>query len=247
MAISGLEDEFNIAREVGMPRLIYVSRQAVSRDNRLVDLIERAKNEVTIYFYYDEPVDLRRHLRDDITAVVASSFHPARQIEPVIEGTAAQFIDRLVPPAERLPRNNVERELSNALHEHHILEVQGELGVGKTVLLAALGLRPLERVLIAELLAGGLAVELPVDLDTSAIAPPVPSLGLAFQHGEGWAPAAAETTAGEPADGNFSLVQPTSVLWGVVQRKAAPDSSAALGTIVIGERLGAVEVQVVHH
>src|ERR1017187_9283611 len=45
-----------------------------------------------------------------------------------------------------------------------------------------LGLRPLERVFVAELLARGLAVEFPVDLDPSAIDPSVPSLGLASQH-----------------------------------------------------------------
>ena len=61
----------------------------------------------------------------------------------------------------------------------------------------ALGLRPLERVLVTELLAGGLAVELPVDLDASAIGPSVPSLGLAFQHFQGWDPTAPQTTAGE--------------------------------------------------
>ena len=45
-----------------------------------------------------------------------------------------------------------------------------------------LGLRPLERVFVVELLASGLAVELPVDFDGSAIGPSVPGLGLAFQN-----------------------------------------------------------------
>src|ERR1035441_1610915 len=45
-----------------------------------------------------------------------------------------------------------------------------------------LGLRPLERVFVVELLASGLAVELPVDFDASAIGPSVPGLGLAFQN-----------------------------------------------------------------
>jgi hypothetical protein len=60
-----------------------------------------------------------------------------------------------------------------------------------------LGLRPLERVFVTKLFAGGFSVEFPVDFDASAIGASVPSLGLAFQHCQGWDPAAPQTTAGE--------------------------------------------------
>ncbi len=137
MSISGLEDEFVIAREVGMPRLIYVSRRSTAREARLAKLIEEAKNDKLTIWFYDEPIELHERLRDDITAVVARTFHASRQIEAVIEEGAAKFLERLVPPSERVPRGNIERALIEELNQHHVVEVSGELGVGKTVLLAA--------------------------------------------------------------------------------------------------------------
>jgi tetratricopeptide (TPR) repeat protein len=137
MTISGLEDEFSIAREVGLPQLVYARRDAASREPRLTTLIEQAKKELTVCFY-DDPAELRERLRDDITAVVAQSFHTARQIDPAIDESPSRFLDRLVPSNQRLARSDVERGLIEALHSHHVVEVQGELGVGKTVLIAGL-------------------------------------------------------------------------------------------------------------
>jgi hypothetical protein len=137
MTISGLEDEFNIAREVGLPRLAYVQKNDESRDPRLAELITRAKGELTISLY-GEPAELNERLRDDITAEVARNFNAARQVAPLVEVNAAQFLDRLVPTAERLDRGDVRAHVEDALREHHILEVQGELGVGKTVIIATL-------------------------------------------------------------------------------------------------------------
>jgi hypothetical protein len=136
-SISGLEDEFNIAREVGLERLVYVRTDERSRDSRLTALIERAKSEVKVSFY-TEPTDLIERLRSDITSEVARNFNSAREIAPIVEVNAAQFLERLVPPAERLDRSAVQTRLADALREHHIVEVQGELGVGKTVLIATL-------------------------------------------------------------------------------------------------------------
>src|SRR5450759_583671 len=43
------------------------------------------------------------------------------------------------------------------------------------------------------------------------------------------------------------MIQPVSVFRGVMHRKPVPDSSATFDAIVVGERLAAVDVQVVHH
>jgi len=136
MSLSGLEDEFLIAREVGMPRLIYVHRSA-SRDARLTELIEQAKNDNLTICYYDDPTELNERFRNDVTAVVARSFHPSRQIMSASPESAAQFLDRLVPGAERLARAAVEQALVETLQLHKIVEVCGELGVGKTILLVS--------------------------------------------------------------------------------------------------------------
>lgn len=135
MNISGLEDEFNIACEVGLERLVYVRTDERSRDSRLTALIERAKSEVKISFY-TESTDLIERLRSDITSEVARNFNSAREIAPIVEVNASQFLERLVPPAERLDRSTAQNDLFDALHKNNIVEVQGELGVGKTVVIA---------------------------------------------------------------------------------------------------------------
>jgi Domain of unknown function (DUF4062) len=138
MTISGLEDEFSIAREQGMPRLIYVSRSSDARDAKLTRMIEEAKNDNLTVWFYDEPKDLYERLRDDATAVVARIFHASRQVGAVLEEGAAQYLNRLVPASERIVRSEVAKALTLTLNEHFIVEVRGELGVGKTVLIAAL-------------------------------------------------------------------------------------------------------------
>ncbi len=119
-----------------MPRLIYVYRRSAGRDPKLARLIDEAKNDLTIWFY-DEPRELYERLRHDITSVVAKTFHASRQIGAVIDEGATEFLDRLIPAAERVVRRDVEQALIETLNDHHVVEIRGELGVGKTVLLAA--------------------------------------------------------------------------------------------------------------
>ena len=140
MTVSGVEDEFRIAADLGMPRLVYVLREAPKRDQELQELIQWAMKDLTVWFF-DEPGSLRDRVRDDITAVVSSRFvdQPLSNLDIVspIEFLESLFADSSQP----YRRLVVEQELVAALELTKRLCVMAPLGGGKSVLLAQLSAR----------------------------------------------------------------------------------------------------------
>ncbi len=137
MTISGVEDEFLLAASLGIPRLVYVLREAPARHEALRRLIQRAKNDLTLWSY-DEPGSLHDRVRDDITEVVSSRFvdQPVSNLSIV---SATEFLDSLFRGSSRPYRRSVvERDLLAALELTERLCVMGPLGGGKSVLLAQL-------------------------------------------------------------------------------------------------------------
>lgn len=137
MNISGIEDEFEIARTKGMPILAYISKAAEKRDARLTALIERLRPIVT-YWHYSDPSDLYDRIRDDVEGVVHDYLvGPAPLILSV--QTPQDILTALVPdPAHRLRRTETEAEILTRLARSHRLLITGPLGSGKSVLLAQL-------------------------------------------------------------------------------------------------------------
>ena len=71
---------------------------------------------------------MSRRLSPEISR--SARFH---QLRP---GTMTRSATRLVPESERFRRPTIERELLSALHAHRVIQIVGEMGVGKTILLA---------------------------------------------------------------------------------------------------------------
>ena len=137
MTISGVEDEFLLAAGLGMPCLVYVLREAPARQQKLQGLIQRAMNDLTLWFY-DEPGNLHDRVRDDITEVISSRFvdQPLSNLTIV---SSTEFLDSLFPGSSRPHRRLVvEQGLVAALELTERLCVMGPLGGGKSVLLAQL-------------------------------------------------------------------------------------------------------------
>jgi hypothetical protein len=88
MEISGLEDEFELAR--GMPRLLYVKAPAPDREPRLADLLGRIARQVS-YRRFATPAELGRLVRDDLAVLLSERF------------TASPAV-RAAPSRERGPR-----------------------------------------------------------------------------------------------------------------------------------------------
>ena len=136
MTISGIEDELDIAEELAIPRLVYTYKTPAARDQCLVALIERAKQDSGLTIWqYSHPDELRDRLREDITALVSRHFRVGA-ISSTADADDDKIATRLVPESERFRRPTIERELLSALHAHRVVQIVGEMGVGKTILLA---------------------------------------------------------------------------------------------------------------
>jgi hypothetical protein len=88
MQISGLEDEFELAR--GMPQLLYVKAPAPDREPRLADLLGSIARQVS-YRRFATPAELGRLVRDDLAVLLSERF------------TASPAV-RAAPSRERGPR-----------------------------------------------------------------------------------------------------------------------------------------------
>ncbi|MET3768229.1 putative ATPase [Marisediminicola sp. UYEF4] len=85
--VSGLEDEYNLATR--LPKLIYIKEPKGIREPRLVELLDRIRNDDGASFkYFSTPQELRRLLEDDLATLLAERFDLSR---------------RPLPPPERPP------------------------------------------------------------------------------------------------------------------------------------------------
>jgi hypothetical protein len=141
VGISGIEDEFRIARERHLDMLVYIKADAPNRNPRLASLIDEARTFVTTHTYQAEP-DLADQITSDITSLLS-----------------AAYIDRIAPRAERLlapsavlagtmpvgmtalTRPGLESQLDISVAERHLTWLVGSAGAGKTILLAQWSIR----------------------------------------------------------------------------------------------------------
>ncbi|WP_159008527.1 DUF4062 domain-containing protein [Bradyrhizobium sp. S69] len=141
IAISGIEDEFRIARARDMDILLYIKTDALNRDTRLAALIEEARTFVTTHSYRTE-IDLQDQISSDITSVLG-----------------AAYFDRITPRAERLTdpsavltgtmptgttalgRPVLEQQIDTLVAQKSLTWLVGAPGAGKTVLLAQWSIR----------------------------------------------------------------------------------------------------------
>lgn len=140
MEISGVEDEFRIAADRGMDRLIYFYQTPSARDPRLQALIEAAMNAGITLAPYSAPEQLRDLVRNDVTAVVSARFVNQAVISREAP-KATDVLDALLPnQSHRFRRPDVKARLLDALLRSRRLVVTAPLGGGKTVLLAQLSI-----------------------------------------------------------------------------------------------------------
>jgi hypothetical protein len=77
MKISGLEDEFDLSRE--LPQLLYIKAPAPSREPRLAELLDRIREEASAsYRAFRTPAELSRLVRDDLATLLSERFAAAR-------------------------------------------------------------------------------------------------------------------------------------------------------------------------
>jgi len=139
MTISGLEDEFQYAREHGIPMLLYVYNDAASqREERLTRMIGSASSDFVISFY-NEPAELENRIRDDVTAEITRFFVRPEIARAAIDDSASSLLTRAVSRQGTLQeRPEVIEELWALTQQHPLLFIVGARGTGKTTLAAQL-------------------------------------------------------------------------------------------------------------
>jgi predicted ATPase len=79
MAVSGLEEELELAEARGLPRLLYVKTPAPDRQPRLAGLLDRIRREASAsYRYFRTPAELGRLVRDDLATLLSERFAATR-------------------------------------------------------------------------------------------------------------------------------------------------------------------------
>jgi predicted ATPase len=76
-AVSGLEDEYNLAPD--FPKLIYIREPAPQREERLVELLNRIRDDDSAAFKtFSTPQELRKLLEADLATLLAERFDQSR-------------------------------------------------------------------------------------------------------------------------------------------------------------------------
>lgn len=143
MSISGIEDEFRNATARGMPRLIYIIKDDLEKDEKLTNFLDEIMLEsgLTIAFY-KRPSDLYARIRDDIEAEVARTFHDREQLEASLSTNAELVLEAVLPERRHFVRRpDIIEKIEEGIRNNFIVQVCGPAGIGKTVLLADFALQ----------------------------------------------------------------------------------------------------------
>jgi hypothetical protein len=100
---------------------------------------------------------------------------------------------------------------------------------------------------VAKLPASGPAIEPPGDFDAITIHPPIPGSRFPAQGLQIGDSSVTQTLPGEDPDFDLRLIEPTSVSRRVMDRESLPDFRSHFGAVDIGQRLPAMDVEVVHY
>jgi predicted ATPase len=177
MQVSGLEDEFELARE--LPRLLYVKTPAPDRDPRLADLLERIAREAS-YRDFGTPAELGRLVRDDLAVLLSERFASrTRDAQPPRAANPRGPRPLPVGTTSLIGREQAIGEVADMLTRRpggRLVTLTGPGGVGKTRLALAVGARlqdrfgaglvfvPLAAVTAAPLVLAGIGRALGADL-----------------------------------------------------------------------------------
>src|SRR6516162_4469520 len=146
MQVSGLEDEFELARE--LPRLLYVKTPAPDRDPRLADLLERIAREAS-YRDFGTPAELGRLVRDDLAVLLSERFASrTRDAQPPRAANPRGPRPLPVGTTSLIGREQAIGEVAEMLTRGpggRLVTLTGPGGVGKTRLALAVGARLQDR------------------------------------------------------------------------------------------------------
>lgn len=139
--ISGIDDEFRIARERNLELLIYIKADAPNRDARLKALLDEARTSVTTHSFKDCS-ELQDQISADITSLLSQAFieRTTKRSERLLDPSAILTGSMPLGMAP-LERPALEHRLDEAVQSNTRTWLTGAAGAGKTILLSQWALR----------------------------------------------------------------------------------------------------------
>ena len=143
--VSGLEDEYNLAPH--LPKLIYIKEPSEQRDPRLLELLDRIRNDDGASFkYFSTPRELGRLVEADLATLLAERFDQSRaeRVPDSVEEPAAEPATTLPAPlTELIGRESEVDDLERLLRLPAVrfVTLTGPGGIGKSRLAIAAAAR----------------------------------------------------------------------------------------------------------
>lgn len=141
IGISGIEDEFRIARERNLELLVYIKADAPNRDTRLKAIIDEARTFVTTNSYTDV-AKLQDQISADITSLLSRAFldQTSRRAERLLDPSAV-LTGSMPLGMIAVERPGLERRLDESVQVNNRTWLVGAAGAGKTILLSQWAVR----------------------------------------------------------------------------------------------------------
>src|SRR3990167_7328862 len=140
MKISGIEDEYMIAKQRNLQRLVYIKNTVKGRDKQLTELLKIIEEEGTIcYKSFDTEKELVDLVKNDIALILSEKYVIA---EATHTPKAINYLERIASDISKfgfVERTEALSDIENAVKSYKQILLIGEPGCGKTFLLVKYG------------------------------------------------------------------------------------------------------------